>query len=246
MRALRRSLCASCLQTLYKARPRLASYSIGLQNSDRIQIRSRGHIAAAGDQAKPIEGFYAELLAQPLSKTQPATQTSPTPPPPESLPKTQKEETLEKARIVFGSRLAGPAERKAEIQAASRNIAGIIVPPRPSEPDNCCMSGCVNCVWDLYRDELEDWAAKSAEARAALQAQRASGQGTGSTVAEEGTPQHAATSMDDDGGGSETNWSSALGTGNEDLFGDIPVGIREFMRTEKNLKLKHMQKGDAR
>ena len=188
---------------------------------------------------------WLELLSQPLSKTQPATQTSPTPPPPESLPKTQKEETLEKARIVFGSRLAGPAERRAEIQAASRNIAGVMVPPRPSEPDNCCMSGCVNCVWDNYRDELEDWAAKSAEARAALQTQRVSGQGTGSMVVKEGTPQHVATSMDDSGGGSEINWSSAIGTGKEDLFGDIPVGIREFMRTEKMLKLKHMQDGSA-
>ena len=188
---------------------------------------------------------WLELLSQPLSKTQPTTQTSPTSPPLETIPKTQKEETLEKARIVFGSRLAGPAERQAAIQAASRNIAGVIVPPRPSEPDNCCMSGCANCVWDIYRDELEDWAAKSAEARAALQAQRVSGQGTESMVVEEGTPQHVTTSMDDDGGGSETNWSSAIGTGKEDLFGDIPVGIREFMRMEKMLKLKHMQDGSA-
>jgi hypothetical protein len=107
------------------------------------------------------------------------------------------------------------------------------------------MSGCVNCVWDIYRDELEDWAAKSAEARAALQTQRVSGQGTGSMVVKEGIPQHVATSMDDNGGGSETNWSSAIDTGKEDLFGNIPVGIREFMRTEKMLKLKHMQDGSA-
>ena len=42
-------------------------------------------------------------------------------------------------------------------------------------------------------------------------------------------------SMDDDGGGSETNWTS----GQEDLLRGIPVGIREFMRTEKRLKEKH-------
>jgi hypothetical protein len=178
-----------------------------------------------------------------MSKIAPVTRTAPTPPPPESLPMTQKEETLQKARVVFGSRLAGPGERRADIEAKSRNVAGVMVPPKPTEPDNCCMSGCVNCVWDMYRDEMEEWAAKSAEARAAMQAQRAAGKGTGSMVAEPGTPQHAATSMDDDGGGSETNWD--MGVEQASLFDDIPVGIREFMRTEKMLKQKHLAERSA-
>jgi hypothetical protein len=178
-----------------------------------------------------------ELLSKPLSKTQPATRTAPEPPPPESLPMTTQEETLAKARIVFGSKLAGPAERRKEIEAASQKIAGVIVPPRPEEPDNCCMSGCVNCVWDLYRDEMEEWAAKSAEARARIQAQREEGKGTGTMLAGKGTPSHVATSMDDDGGGSEANWGPTDTEGS--LFDDIPVGIREFMKTEKRLKQKN-------
>jgi hypothetical protein len=62
-----------------------------------------------------------------------------------------------------------------------------------------------------------------------------------------GMPAHVATSMDDDGGGSETNWSAGLAmSGQEgDLFKDIPVGIREFMRTEKMLKQKHLERGDS-
>jgi hypothetical protein len=53
-----------------------------------------------------------------------------------------------------------------------------------------------------------------------------------------------ALSMDDDGGGSETNWSALevdLGTGKSgaDLFANVLVGIREFMRTEKMLKKRH-------
>lgn len=167
------------------------------------------------------------------------TKTAPSPPPSESLPKTEREEVLQKARVVFGSRLAGPGERTAEIEAASQNIAGVMVPPRPTEPDNCCMSGCVNCVWDMYRDEMEHWAAKSAEARAAMQAQREKGEGSGSMVAQQGAPAHVATSMDDDGGGSETNWAAS--SAQENLFDDIPVGIREFMKTEKKLKKKHME-----
>lgn len=138
---------------------------------------------------------------------------------------------------MFGSKLAGPAERKKEIEAASQMIAGVLVPPKPIEPDNCCMSGCVNCVWDIYRDEMEEWAAKSAAARARMQTQRESGRGTGTMVTDKSTPTHVATSMDDDGGGSETNWGVAADQGS--LFDDIPVGIREFMKTEKKLKQKH-------
>jgi hypothetical protein len=32
---------------------------MGLQNSDRIQRRSKGYIAPEGEQARPITGFYA-------------------------------------------------------------------------------------------------------------------------------------------------------------------------------------------
>ena len=183
------------------------------------------------------------MLKKSRSQIQPLTRTEPEPPPPESLPKTQKEQTLEKARIVFGSKLAGPAERRKEIAEASQIIAGVIVPPKPSEPDNCCMSGCANCVWDMYRDEMEEWAEQSARARAAMHAQRQKGEGTGSMLAESGQPSHVAVSMDDDGGGSETNWHADVEQAK--LFDDIPVGIREFMRTEKKLKLMHQKEQAA-
>ncbi|KAF2097899.1 hypothetical protein NA57DRAFT_76700 [Rhizodiscina lignyota] len=195
----------------------------------------------------PLSGYYAELLSQPLRKTTQATRTPPSPPPAESLPKTDREEVLSKARVIFGSRLAGPAERAEELHKASVEIAGVLVPPKPSEPDNCCMSGCVNCVWDRFRDELEEWASKSAEARSRLQAQRQSGQATGMMSNEPGMPTHVATSMDDDGGGSETNWDSGLELSGKpgDIFEGIPVGIREFMRTEKMLKQKHIQERET-
>lgn len=84
---------------------------------------------------------------------------------------------------------------------------------------------------------MEEWAEQSAKARAAILAKREASEGSGSMVAEQGSPTHTAVSMDDDGGGSETNWAGD--TGDDKLFDDIPVGIREFMKTEKKLKQRH-------
>ena len=258
--------CASCLRTWRTPHGAGTVEKIGLQNSDRTQRRFKGYIAPAGEQARPITGYYAgksivhfvvsssyisEMLKKPLSQVQPLTRTEPeTPPPPppqpeaptEAKPSAQKEALFAKARIIFGSTDA-LAERKQEIANASQNIAGIMVPPKPEEPDNCCMSGCVNCVWDMYRDEMEEWAERSAQARAAMQAQRQEGKGSGTMVAGQSTPTHVAVSMDDDGGGSETNWNTDVDK--EKLFDDIPVGIREFMRTEKKLKQMHKKEQAA-
>jgi Oxidoreductase-like protein, N-terminal len=43
-------------------------------------------------------------------------------------------------KIIFGSRLAGPAARSPPNPEMIRIVEGIKVPPRPEEPDNCCMS----------------------------------------------------------------------------------------------------------
>ena len=56
----------------------------------------------------------------------------------------------------------------------------------------------------------------------------------------------ASGSMDDDGGGSEGLWDSALTAGpGEDLFQSIPVGIREFMATEKRLRDRKKKRSKA-
>lgn len=146
--------------------------------------------------------------------------------------------------VVFGTRLAGPGRSsryKPGTSSSWRTVNGVPIPPRPDEPDNCCMSGCVHCVWDDFRDEMEEWAELLAQAKA-------KGGPTKSPnvvpTAIPKTPVDAdSTSMDDDGGGSETNWS--LPASGEDLFADIPVGIREFMKTEKRLKQIHRQESNA-
>lgn len=135
-------------------------------------------------------------------------------------PAAEKEEAedrnspVARARIVFGSKLGGPSERRrAEFLEQSRRRAGtwmggVLVPPRPEEPDNCCMSGCAHCVWDEYREEMEGWAEKKREGEAAVKALREKEEGGGMAAA----------------------------LGEDDLFDGIPVGIVEFMKTEKKLK----------
>ena len=71
------------------------------------------------------------------------------------------------------------------------------------------MSGCVNCVWDSYGDELEEWDRARKEADVALAKE---------------------------GGGKEIARDREVGLESDELLGGIDVGIREFMRVEKMLK----------
>jgi hypothetical protein len=248
------SFCASCLHVL---RRQIRS------NVTRASISQRQHmnIAQPGEQASPLSGYYEALLNNSVLKSHMAQNQRPSTPKdtiPGSTTQTDREAVEAKARIVFGSRLAGPLVHKAAKDRQSTNIAGILVPPRPSEPDNCCMSGCVNCVWDLYREDLEEWAAKASEAQRKLRRQeKETGAAserlrtfTGGSTSSAVIPVGAAASMDDDGGGSETNWSLDLDKAGspklgEDLFASIPIGIREYMRTEKMLKERHAQEPRA-
>jgi hypothetical protein len=98
------------------------------------------------------------------------------------------------------------------------------------------MSGCVHCVWDDFRDEMEEWGARLAAAKAKGGAEKGTQDMRSAPRPEVNS---ASVSMDDDGGGSETNFP--LPNQDEDLFANIPVGIREFMKHEKKLRVKHQK-----
>lgn len=159
--------------------------------------------------------------------------------PPGAQPDTPPSDTpVDRARIVFGSSLAGPA-RRADLRSKGTLVSGVLVPPKPSEPDHCCMSGCVNCVWDQYREDMEEYMVASAEADRRTNARQGD---------EEEAPESM--SIDDDGGGSEANWSVepqklARDFWDEELYKGLPVGIREFMKQEKRLKQRHAKEGTA-
>ncbi|EME77449.1 uncharacterized protein MYCFIDRAFT_180011 [Pseudocercospora fijiensis CIRAD86] len=139
-----------------------------------------------------IQGYPADPLNAPLTKPNSR-------PPDTKAPPSSRSQTLARARLVFGDRAAEAAERKHQRESRSQLISGILVPPKPSEPDNCCMSGCVNCVWERFREEVEEYRMRMREAK-----RRQEG-GEGEVEEDEG------------------------------LEG-IPIGIREFMKTEKRLK----------
>ncbi|KAK1845888.1 oxidoreductase-like protein [Colletotrichum chrysophilum] len=178
-------------------------------------------------QAHPLGAYYESILTSP----QPIPDVKPEEPPSSSAAKQEEQQGP-------GADAAPRKKRLEEMRARSTTVAGVVIPPKPEEPDNCCMSGCVNCVWDRFREEMEEWSAASAEAQLKLREQQ---EEKGEAVAD-------TMSMDDDGGGSETNWvpkdpKIAKDMWDEKLYGDIPVGIREFMKTEKKLKVQHEKEG---
>ncbi|KAK8097851.1 uncharacterized protein PG998_013337 [Apiospora kogelbergensis] len=163
---------------------------------------NQGHKAST-EQAMPIGAYYEACLGkpQPIPATKPeeppatsttkssrsttakktaaaaqeAGDTVDTSAAPAPSPTSEPATAQEKAKIIFGTRLAGPIERAERLKALRNQgtrVGGVLIPPRPDEPDNCCMSGCVNCVWDQYRDDMEEWAAANALADKRLQEQK--------------------------------------------------------------------------
>ena len=156
-------------------RPRIPSLRL------RIPRRAphRPHTTQPQPQPYPLDALDAPLRRAGTAKPpSPPTATQATPPPPP--------DTTSPARVIFSASLSGPTYRPTAPADGTR----------PEEPDNCCMSGCVNCVWDAYREEVEAWAGRR----------------------------------------------ESPGDEGEDLWEGVPVGIREFMRTEKRLKGKGKEK----
>lgn len=104
--------------------------------------------------------FFYDLQRQ----TEPHTIKSRTFDPTANAPQESMSQRVKKVFGALGSR--DESRREAELKGIT--VAGIKVPSRPEEPTNCCMSGCVNCVWELYKDEIEEWKDTRNKARRVL------------------------------------------------------------------------------
>ncbi|KAJ5144805.1 hypothetical protein N7448_002197 [Penicillium atrosanguineum] len=201
-------------------------------------------------QVYPLSGYYKLVLNgfSPYEGRAATERSTIVKPEDKSLPAspTKADTPQDRMAIVFGTRLAGPGRQsrynpgEAPPESLWRTVNGVPIPPRPDEPDNCCMSGCVHCVWDDFRDEMEDWAARVNTAKAKGGSEKGT---TDMRTGPRAEVDSASQSMDDDGGGSASNWSAP--SQDDDLFSSIPVGIREFMKTEKRLRVKHQKEASA-
>lgn len=199
-------------------------------------------------QAYPHKGFYAELIL-----SLPVQQSSDPPSLPLSTEPSTGSSQPSAAELQIQSKEVHPVtpSHSQPVQpgylstsdqdvpeATWQTINSVAIPPKPAEPENCCMSGCVHCVWDDYSDELESWAVRVAEAKA-----RASSTNQLEDLRQKPREEvdAASKSMDDDGGSSGSSWSAGpsddlVQSTGEDILEDLPVGVREFMKLERKLK----------
>lgn len=179
------------------------------------------------------------------------TQRNPIPPPePESSSTSFEgayalEDLTPEERIsrVFGGRIRGDVRQSSSRFNVGdpRIIAGVKVPAKPIEPNNCCMSGCINCVWEMYNDDIKDWNDKRKEAAGKLAVrggiwpadfdppvrflnpENMPGGNTGGKVAEKAKVEAKQEQ--------------------EDEWANVPVSIRVFAEMERKKKLQKEQAG---
>lgn len=183
-----------------RRRPKLLQTFLGRLYSSAAESRTK----ASHYRRPSYGGYYTSIMDKNVPKQQ------------EGNPLADAEPGDKKGGVIFYSRLAGyPENRPAPDKA--KVYAGVLVPALPEEPLNCCQSGCIHCVWDIYREDIEDYQAKRDEARAALVKQ-------GRTIPLEL-------------GGTEKQ---------TDLISQLDPTLQAFIALEKKLNAKRLAKEDAR
>ncbi|KAG7555575.1 Oxidoreductase-like N-terminal [Arabidopsis suecica] len=96
------------------------------------------------------------LTQRHLSLKRPFTNYSITSVSPEQLKSPVTMATTESQNLVEASKEETNKKEK-EIEDKKKEEVSVPPPPEKPEPGDCCGSGCVRCVWDVYYEELEDY-----------------------------------------------------------------------------------------
>lgn len=131
--------CKLCRQQLWR-----------IQDQSWLRI-SRRHINSSQylrsqpkfqHQSRELGDFYSDLLQKPLPKVAQATSETVLP---DWVAAGGRKDIEDRAKKLFGSIEGSGYQRQTSEtpDATWQTINGVPIPPRPAEPDNCCMSGCV-------------------------------------------------------------------------------------------------------
>ncbi|OLL24238.1 UPF0651 protein, mitochondrial [Neolecta irregularis DAH-3] len=128
-----------------------------------------------------------------------------------------KDQQGDDRKIRFSSRMDTPPSVQKSKQEWIELADGIRIPAKPEPPDNCCMSGCMKCVWVLYQQEVDEWMAAIENAKHQLDALE--------------KPDHPGTLK-----------SRQLLSRQEDTAASIDPGIRAFVTLERSLEWKRARR----
>ncbi|KAG0270975.1 hypothetical protein BGZ95_001296 [Linnemannia exigua] len=138
------------------------------------------------------------------------------------LARAPTENTLPRAASLGSTTfITGTGSTLSAASAESTNYHGFAIPVKPSPPgaEDCCMSGCAHCIYDIYEEDRQEYKTKLAE--------------TLDEIAKAGLPPPPNINTKA-AGGDGASASGAQSTHDED--DDMDPGMKAFLELERKLK----------